>query len=423
MGRVTAPTVQLVQAMTDAATALDPLAASGNVALGPAVVPLLALAASLAAAVAVGTLVVAWLRRPELRGDEADTDPRTAGLLAVGFVSGVASQRWLPATVVQLAGDHQLTIDDRRDGAATLGGSGNHSRDVRLVVGAAEPPIAGAVDESRLVGAMFESAHAGGSLALVPGSTVEVDSVVKRNSSLQALTRDRFVLAAERYREPRPVGRFRVASIGGVIGVVFGLLSTTLGEASASIAWSAIVIGAVALGLRIVLPRWIPLNAAGLLLRQRSNELREAVASAEVPTMAAARQLLPWAVLFDEPAVIRRVADVAERLGTPPAGYHSAEAFTADRLVSCLTLVTADLSQPIRVGATAPWMGEDSRFGVPQVSDPRWLAGGYLASDGGSGIAGFGDGGGAAGFDGGGFGGGGFDGGGFGGGGDGGGGG
>lgn len=423
MERVVAAAVHVVQAMTDAGTAPDSLAASGGVALGPALLPLFALAGSLTAAVAVGSLVVAWLRKPELQGDGADTDPRTAGLLAVGFVSGIASQRWLPATVVQLAGDHQLTIDDRRDGAAgALGsraaGSGNHSKDVRLVVGGAEHPAVRAHDgtaEDRVVEAMFEPAHADGSLTLVPGSSVEVDRVVKRNGTLRTVTQERFVDVAERYREPRPSGRFRAASIGGVVGVVLGLISTGLGEASESIAWSAVVIGAVALGLRVILPRWIPLNAAGLLLRQRANELREAVVSAEVPTMAAAGQLLPWAVLFDEPAVIRRVAEVAERSATPPSWYHSTEAFSADRFVACLTLVTTELSQPISVGPKVPWTGEDSRFGVPMIGDTKGWGGGYFADGSGftayGGGAGGGDGGGGGGFgDGGGFGG--FDGGG-----------
>ena len=443
MERVLAAAVHVVQSMTDAGTAPDSLAASGGVALGPALLPLFALAGSLTAAVAVGSLVVAWLRKPELQGDGADTDPRTAGLLAVGFVSGIASQRWLPATVVQLAGDHELTIDDRRDGVArvdgsgaagssaassgavgsgTVGsravGSGNHSKDVRLVVGGAEHPAVRAHDGSgddRVVEAMFEPAHAGGSLTLVPGSSVEVDRVVKRNGTLRTVTQERFVEVAERYRESRPSGRFRAASIGGVVGVVLGLISTGLGEASESIAWSAVVIGAVALGLRVILPRWIPLNAAGLLLRQRANELREAVVSAEVPTMAAAGQLLPWAVLFDEPAVIRRVAEVAERSATPPSWYHSTEAFSADRFVACLTLVTTELSQPISVGPKVPWTGDDSRFGVPMIGDTKGWGGGYFADGSGfaayGGGAGGGDGGGGGGFgDGGGFGG--FDGGG-----------
>ena len=448
MGRVVASAAQLVQAMTDAATGLDSLAASGSVSLGPALLPLIALAGSLTAAVAVGSLVIAWLRKPELQGDGADTDPRTAGLLAVGFVSGIASQRWLPATVVQLAVDHRLTIDDRRNGNVGAAGSGHLSNEVRLVVGGAEPPAvrmavstgdpssrdassAGASGgdastgdvssraEDRVVEAMFEPTHAGGSLTLVPGSSVEVDRVVNQNGTLREVTKDRFVEAAERYREPRPGGRFRTATIGSAVGIVGGLFSTGLGETSASIGWSAVVIGALALGLRILLPRWIPLNAAGLLLRQRSNELREAVVSAEVPSMAAARQLLPWAVLFDEPAVIRRVADVAERTRTPPSWYHSIEEFSADRFVGCLTVLTRELSQPIRVGAKAPWMGDESRFGVPMIGDTKGWGGGYFVGDGGSGIAGYGDGvgggfgdGGMGGFDGGGFGGGG-DGGGF----------
>ena len=93
-----------------------------------------------------------------------------------------------------------------------------------------------------------------------------------------------------------------------------------------------------------------------------------------------------------------------------PAWYRSAEPFSAQRLASCIALISAQLSQPIRVGGGVLQRNEDSRFGVPLTGDTRWWwAGGYFASDGGAGIAGYGDG---VFGDGGGLGGGGFDGGG-----------
>ena len=85
----------------------------------------------------------------------------------------------------------------------------------------------------------------------------------------------------------------------------------------------------VALGLRMLLPRWIPLNAAGLQLRERANQLREVVVSTDVPSVAAGEKLLPWAVLFDEASVVRTFAEVAERSGDAPAWYRSAEPFSA----------------------------------------------------------------------------------------------
>ena len=56
--------------------------------------------------------------------------------------------------------------------------------------------------------------------------------------------------------------------------------------------------------------------------------------------------------------------------------------------------MTTELSQPIRVGPKAPWMGDDNRFGVPVIGDTRGWGGGYFVGDGGSGSAGFGGGGG-----------------------------
>ena len=402
MGCVLVPALhQVAGHLGTAGTGGDSYAASG-VALGPALLPILALIASVVAAVAVGSLVIAWLRTPEPTGLIELTDPKTAGLLSVGFTSGTAAQRWLPATVVQLACDRVITIDDRRPGADVAGG---RPKDVRLVFGTSDAAarrslagvraVAGSADdgdpEAGVVAAVFEPGMSGGPREPTPGTSVDVDRVVTRNSSLASFTRNRFVDAGEWFREPRPSVRFRTASIGGVLGIVLGFISLGVDAASNSIAWSAIGIGAVTLGLRVLLPRWIPLNAAGLLLRERANQLREIVATAEIPTLASGEQVLPWAVLFDEAGTVRRVAEVAEGSGGAPAWYRSTEPFSADRLVSCLALMTTELSQPIRLGAKAPWKRDGGRFGVPVGYDGWGRLGGWYASDGGASIAGFGD--------------------------------
>ena len=344
---------------------------------------------------------MAWLRKPEDGSAFGVTDPKIAGLLSVGFVSGSASARWLPATVMQLACDGVIAIVDRReirDGTAT-GAAG-----IRLVlrgdvpVAVASGAESGGAEDSIVV-AMLAPDLVEGSRMAVPGSGVDIDRVVNGNASLLALTRDRFVAAAAWYREPRPARRFRAATVGGVLGVVLGLLSTAVGEEySNSIAWSAVVIGAVALGLRVLLPRWIPLNAAGLQLRQRANDLREAITAADVPGLAADQELLPWAVLFDEPSVVQRYAEAAERSGVVPAWYRPSAPFTADGLVSCIAILSTQLAQPIRVGGRPLERGHDSRFGVPMIGDSRSWGGGYLAADGGAGSAGYGYGDGSGGF-------------------------
>ena len=242
--------------MADAATGPDSTAASG-VALGPALLPLIALVASLIAAVAVGSLVVSWLRKPELGGTGADTIYGGAG------------------DDVFVANEGVITVVVRREGAD---GSGPRPKDVRLEFGGRPLALQRSPEsldsEREILGAVFDAGFTGGSTVVKPGSSVDVDRVVTRNGSLMSVTRRRFALTAEQYREPRPGGRFRAASIGGVLGVVLGFVSLALGDdVSASISWSAIIIGALALGLRVLLPRWIPLNAAGLLLRERSNEL------------------------------------------------------------------------------------------------------------------------------------------------------
>lgn len=409
---------QVMVELADAGIGAESLAAAGGVGLGTALLPIVALAASVTAAVAVGSLIVAWLRKPDVDSTFAITEPRVAGLLPVGFVSGSAAARWLPATVMQLACDGVIAIQDRRD---IREGTEGRASDVRLVFDAGNPLLVGAGAEPSdtevgIVRALLSPGLAGGSGMPVRGSTVVVDRVVKANPRLAAATSVAFRDVAASYREPRPGTRLRAASIGGVVGIALGFVTLGFGErTSDSIAWSAMVIGAVALGLRALVPRWIPLNSAGMQLRERANDLREEVASATVPSLAAGEQLLPWAVLFDEPSVIRRVADVAERSGVVPAWYRSTDGFSADRLVSCIAVISAELSQPIRVGGRAVWMKEDSRFGVPLIADNQGWGGGYFAYGGDGSIGGLGGGGGGGGFDGG-FGGGGFDGGGFGGG-------
>lgn len=385
--------------------------------LGSAVLPLLALAASLTAAVAVGTLVVAWLRKPEWGGTLAVTEPLRAGLLPTAFVSGRAAERWLPATVVQLACRGELAIEDRRDGGA-LG----RPRDIHLVfTGDPSATRHAAGSEAGATGVDADAALAimmpgltGGSNDLVRGSSVDVDRVGKRNAAVAAIRREGFLDSTEKYREPRPSGRLRAAEVGGTVGVAFGLIEALFGDdSSASIAWSAIVLGAAALVLRILLPRWIPLNAAGMRLRERAEDLREAIEGAPFTNVAAGEQVLPWAVLFDQPDVLQRFAELAERSRAAPSWYVTTVRFSAERLVSCLAVIATELTQPVRVGGHLPG-ADPARAGVPLVDDRyRW----YGIGGGGAGGAGFEGGGGAGGYDGGGFGGGGFDGGGFGGGG------
>lgn len=421
MGRpIVSPLSQVIVDLVDAGSGNAAVAASAADGLGVALLPLFALAGSLTAAIAVGTLIVAWLRKPEADSAFGVTDPKIAGLLSVGFVSGSAAARWLPATVMQLACDGVIAIVDRRemrDGTA-VGAAG-----IRLVLHGDVPVAVPAGAESggaedSIVVAVLTPGLVGGSSFVVHGSSVDVDRVVSGNPSLLELTRDRFVATAAWYREPRPAGRFRAATVGGVLGVVLGLLSTAVGEEySNSIAWSAVVIGAVALGLRVLLPRWIPLNAAGLQLRQRANDLREAITATDVPgRLATGQDALPWAVLFDEPSVVRRFAEAAERSGVAPAWYRPSAPFSADGLASCITIMSTQLAQPIRVGGRPLGRSDDSRFGVPMIGDTKGWGGGYLAGDGGGGGAGYGDGGGGGFGDGGGGGFGGFDGGGGGGG-------
>lgn len=379
----------------------EPLAASASTGLSTAILPLIALAASLTAAVCVGTLIVSWLRPPAPGDAVAIVDAETAGVLPVGFVSGEAATRWLPATVVLLAVNGVIAIEDRRDIREAIdlpdGGQGERSRakDIRLVFDG-DYPLAARTDVENegadgTVIAMLAPGLVGGSRTLARGASVDVDRVVKNNGHLLAVTRDGFRDAAAWYREKRPGMRFRVATYAGLTGVVLGFISLTLpDDPSQSVAWSAIVIGAAAVAVRVFLPRAIPLNAAGMQLRARANELRAAIEGADVPSVAAGEKLLPWAVLFGETSVVRSFADAAARSGVAPTWYRSTAPLSVDRLASCLAIIAVELVQPIGVGGGLLQRSEDSRFGVPMIADTKGWGGGYLAGGDGT----FGDGGG-----------------------------
>jgi hypothetical protein len=419
MGRTGAESVRCVRHGTGR-IGRHPRAASAR-GRNMSLLPLLALGAALVAGVAVGSLVVAWLQKPTMNPTGSITEPLAAGLISVAFVSGTASRRWLAAAVVRLAGDGVIAIADRRAGTEADPG---RARDVELVIDSLSSirEIAGgtAADDldGRVVEAVFLPGNVGGAYRPKAGTRVGIDQVLVKNAPLAWTTRDGFIDASRWYREPRPDVRFRLASYGGALGIALGVVVLLGADASGdSLAWSAIGIGAAAVALRPLLSRWIPLNAAGLELRARTDEFRASLAEAPIPNPAIAEGLLPWAVLLDEQATIHRIAEVFERARTVPSWYRSSAPFSAARFTSCLTVITSELSQPIAVGGTRVPFVKDSRFGVPLMGDTKGWGGGYLGdygTTGGAGGGGFGGGGGpdGGGLDGGGGGFGGFDGGG-----------
>ncbi|MFC9558602.1 hypothetical protein [Agromyces sp. NPDC056965] len=403
MGRFFVPALhQVIVDLAGAGSDTELLAATPGSSLSTAILPIIALVASLTAAICVGTLVVAWLRPPPPGDALAIVDAEEAGILPVGFVSGEAATRWLPATVVLLAVNGVIAIEDRRDIREALDlpeGERGRAKDIHLVFDG-EYPLAPRADVETdgadgTVLAMLAPGLAGGSRTLKRGAIVDVDRVVKNNAPLLAVTRDGFRDAAVWYREKRPGMRFRVATYAGLTGVVLGFASLTLpDDPSRSVAWSAIVIGAAAVAVRVFLPRAIPLNAAGMQLRARANELRAAIEGADVPSVAAGEKLLPWAVLFGEASVLRSFAEVAATSGTAPTWYRSTAPLSVDRLASCLAIIAAELVQPIGVGGGLLQRTDDSRFGVPMIADTKGWGGGYLAGGGDGGVFGDGSGGG-----------------------------
>ena len=66
MGRtIVSALSEVIAGLADAGTGTESFAASASGGLGTALLPVFALAGSLTAAVCVGSLIVAWLRKPE----------------------------------------------------------------------------------------------------------------------------------------------------------------------------------------------------------------------------------------------------------------------------------------------------------------------------------------------------------------------
>ncbi|MFC5860625.1 hypothetical protein [Agromyces flavus] len=199
----------------------------------------------------------------QARADQtaAITDPRTAGMLAVGFVSGEATRRWLVATVLELAEAGVIAIDDRR---GLRDGDEGRARDIHLVFDADSLMVGASADagdpSTQVVASVFAPTQARRLRSGVTRGEYRGRPGPHPQPPLAWLTRDRLLDAAGWYRERRPVSRFRAATIGGVIGVGLGLLSLP-GPEDDSIAWIAVVVGALAIGLRVVLSSWVPLNA------------------------------------------------------------------------------------------------------------------------------------------------------------------
>jgi len=93
MGCVLVPALHQVAGHLDVTGAGDSSYAVSSSTLGPALLPILALIASVIAAVAVGSLIIAWLRVPEPSGLIEVTDPKTAGLMSVAYMRHLSYSR------------------------------------------------------------------------------------------------------------------------------------------------------------------------------------------------------------------------------------------------------------------------------------------------------------------------------------------
>lgn len=339
---------------------------------------------------AIGWIVASWLRRPNVAENTPGSDPWQAGVLAIGYVSGAAVERWPAAGILRLAAAGVISIiDERTDHDAEGDERSSSAVRLRFEVDPDDPVArsrAGSVGWS-LVLALFDGRPARGTQVEAAGST----DLARR---IREVTVERFNAAARRYRKRAPDSPARVATFGGWFAVIGGFLAFAFGAAgSVGLGILAAALGAIALVLRPIVLRAMPLNAEGVELADRVRRSWQQIEHRPVTTAADMEQVLPWAVLFGDWGMVARLADVVERTRTVPGWYRPREAYSSARFASCMAVIGTEFSQPLRRTGTLPWAGDPTPAGGTTAGEASGSG-----VDGGAGWAG-GDGGGADGGD------------------------
>lgn len=336
--------------------------------------PFGAILSLLAIGIIVG-LIWSW-RRPRTGAGRDLPALESVCMIDLGFVLGAPAERWLPATVLRLAHDGVFSIVDAR----ASGDEGGHGIFLRFD---AEPSATNLRARDGDFDALVATEMFGGRPRR--GSVVPAERTGRMAPSVNAVATDGFLRAAELYRVPEPYYALRSVTVAGVLGIAFGFAAAAYEPASDMLlAFGAIVVGGIALIFRAAVRRRLPLNADGVVLRDHALALSDLVSDARFDGDPADDRLLPFAVLFDDRAAIRRSADAAARRGEPPTWYHHRAPFSAAALASCVEAVTIGMAQNITLGATLPWAGGAGPYGLAVVAD----------GSGGGGLLDFGDGGG-----------------------------
>ena len=90
--------------------------------------------------------------------------------------------------------------------------------------------------------------------------------------------------------------------------------------------------------------RAVSFDAAGRELRQNARTAEVRLAQQPFHSAVGGEWVLPWAVLFEQYAVVERFATSAERTDKMPKWYRNSEGRSAARFVSCLETLRDSMS-------------------------------------------------------------------------------
>ncbi len=293
------------------------------------------------AVVVVGALLaVLGMRRQAanvMTGDAAQ-DVESAGILAVAYVTQKHVQRWVPATIVQLACAGKLMIIDGRkmddDKRVTA-----YDEHIQLELGEDLRHIADKASGDALVlRAIFGRDATRGSRVTAVRTGVIADR-------LREAVSEGFATAQQRYTVS---GRMSRLTTTAVVAAGVGVFSCSVALISGGLLGAAIAVAALGIiaifFATLAMERGFSLTPIGRQLRDDARTAEERIGQQPFASVAAGERVLPWAVLFDRFAVADRFAQVADRTRTVPGWYSGAAPFSADRFVSCLETLQISMS-------------------------------------------------------------------------------
>lgn len=291
--------------------------------------------------VVIGALVaVVRMRRHAATATDTDAarDLKSAGILAVAYVTQKHVQRWVPATIVQLACAGKLMIIDGRkmddDKRVTAYDEQIHLEFAEDVTHLAD----NANGDALVLHAIFGRDATRGTRVTAVRTGVIADRLREAVSEGFGSARQRYMIS----------GRMRLLTRTAVVAAVVGVLSWSLALAFAGLLGAAIAIAALGIiaifFATLAMERGFNLTPVGRRIRDDARMAEAGIGQEPFATVAAGERVLPWAVLFDQFAVADRFAQVADRTRTVPGWYSGAAPFSADRFVSCLETLQISMS-------------------------------------------------------------------------------